>query len=90
MPTLHIPESLSAFAGHQQTLSLPGTTVAELLAALTDRFPELARHLLRETGEPRRYVCVYLNDVDIRGLQGVATPVEEADTLVVVPSIAGG
>ena len=90
MPTLQIPHSLSVHAGHQESLALPGGTVRAVLTALRHRYPELGRHLMGEDGEPRRYVSVYVNETDIRSLQGVETAVTEGDTLMVVPSIAGG
>ena len=71
-------------------MELTGTTVGEVLGALTSRFPDLKKHLYNDEGKLRSFVNVYLNDEDIRYIGKEASPVKEADTLSIVPSIAGG
>ena len=71
-------------------MELAGTTVAEVLAALTTQFPTLKKQLFTDEGKLRSFVNVYLNDEDIRYMQKDATPVAATDTLSIVPSIAGG
>ena len=58
--------------------------------ALTERFPDLKKHLYNDEGKLRSFVNVYLNDEDIRYMNKEATPVNPTDTLSIVPSIAGG
>jgi molybdopterin converting factor small subunit len=90
MIRVQVPPSLGTFAENQDTLELSGSSVQEVLAALRDRYPELARHLLKEDGAPRSYVNLYVNGESIRSLAGLDTPLTGADTLTLVPSIAGG
>jgi sulfur-carrier protein len=90
MIRVQIPPSLSCHAGGRQTLEVSGGTVRAALGQLREAYPELGRHLMREDGGLRSYVNVYVNNEDIRGLQGLDTPLREEDAVTLVPSIAGG
>ena len=70
-------------------MDLTGATVAEVLASLTQKFPDLRKQLFNDEGKMRSFVNVYLNDDDIRYLQKDATPVAAGDTLSIVPRFAG-
>lgn len=85
-----IPTPLRTYVGGQETLELQGSTVGAVLADLSREYPDLKRHLFAQEGKLRNFVNVYLNDEDIRYLQREKTPVEDNDTLSIVPSIAGG
>jgi adenylyltransferase/sulfurtransferase len=71
-------------------VTVPGATVGEVLAALTTEFPDLRKQIFNDEGRLRSFINVYLNDEDIRYLGKDATPAADADTLSLVPSIAGG
>ena len=90
MARILIPTPLRQFAEKQNTVEVAGATVGEALAALTAKFPDLQKQIFNEEGKLRSFVNVYLNDEDIRYLKKDATPVVDADTLSIVPSIAGG
>ncbi len=90
MAKVLIPTPLRQFADKKDSVELAGTTVAEVLAALTTQFPTLKKQLFTDEGKLRSFVNVYLNDEDIRYMQKDATPVAATDTLSIVPSIAGG
>ncbi len=90
MARILIPTPLRQFAEKNDTVELPGATVAEVLAALTARFPELKKNLYSEEGKLRSFVNVYLNDEDIRYIGKESAAVQDSDTLSIVPSIAGG
>ena len=85
-----IPGPLRQYTGGSDNVIVEGRTVADAMRDLTNRFGDLKRHLFDEKGKLRSFVNVYRNDEDIRYLQGENTPVEENDTLSIVPSIAGG
>ena len=85
-----IPTPLRPYAGKQAAVELAGTTVGEALSALASHHPDLRRHLFTDDGKLRSFVNVYVNDEDIRYLQREDTPVSDADTLAIVPSVAGG
>jgi adenylyltransferase/sulfurtransferase len=90
MAKVLIPTPLRQYAGKNDAVELGGTTVGEVLSALTTQHPDLRRHLYSDEGKLRSFVNVYLNDEDIRYLQKDSTPVKDSDTLSIVPSIAGG
>src|SRR5271163_4573128 len=90
MAKILIPTPLRQFAGKKDSVQLTGATVGEVLKSLTSEYEELRRHLYNDEGKLRSFVNVYVNDEDIRYLNKEATPVNEGDTVSIVPSIAGG
>jgi adenylyltransferase/sulfurtransferase len=90
MPKVLIPTPLRQYAGKQDAVTMSGSTVGEVLTALTSQFADLRPQLYNAEGKLRSFVNVYLNDEDIRYLSKEATPVKDGDTLSIVPSIAGG
>jgi adenylyltransferase/sulfurtransferase len=90
MAKVLIPTPLRQYAGKQDSVELTGSTVGEVLTALTTQHPDLRRQLYNDEGRLRSFVNVYLNDEDIRYLEKDATPVKDGDTVSIVPSIAGG
>ena len=86
-----IPTALRGFAGGQATIAVEAATVGQALTRLTDDNPQLAKHLRDADGKLRSFVNVYLNDEDIRFLPGGEDAVlQDGDSLIIVPSIAGG
>ncbi|HUK87120.1 MAG TPA: MoaD/ThiS family protein [Terriglobales bacterium] len=85
-----IPTPLRPYAEKKDLVEVGGRTVDEGLSQLTSRYPDLRRHLYGEEGKLRAFVNVYVNDDDIRYLNQEHTPVQDGDTLSIVPSIAGG
>ena len=90
MAKILIPTPLRQYADKHDSVDLAGSTVGEVLAALTTKFPDLKKQLFSDEGKMRSFVNVYLNDEDIRYLKKDLTPVAAGDTLSIVPSIAGG
>jgi adenylyltransferase/sulfurtransferase len=90
MAKILIPTPLRQFADKKDSVQLPGATVGEVLKSLTGQYSELRRHLYNDEGKLRSFVNVYVNDEDIRYLNKEATPLQDGDTVSIVPSIAGG
>jgi adenylyltransferase/sulfurtransferase len=90
MAKVLIPTPLRQYAEKKDSVELAGSTVGEVLGALTAQFPDLRKQIYNDEGKLRSFVNVYLNDEDIRYLKKDATPVATGDTLSIVPSIAGG
>jgi adenylyltransferase/sulfurtransferase len=89
--TIFIPTPLRPFAGGKSSVEVEAPTVGEALTTLTQSHPELRNHLFSAEGKLRAFVNLYLNDEDIRYLPAKdATAVTAADTLSIIPSIAGG
>lgn len=90
MAKILIPTPLRQFADKQDNIEVAGSTVGEALTALTTRFPDMKKHLYNDEGKLRSFVNVYLNDEDIRYINKEASPLNPADIISIVPSIAGG
>jgi sulfur-carrier protein len=76
--------------GGEKELTAAGSSVGEILNAVAEAHPDTQSQLFASGGELNRYVNVYLNDEDVRVLDGLQTPVGEGDTLVILPAMAGG
>ena len=87
---VRIPGPLRELAGGRDEIEAGGGTVGSVLDDLVRLHPGLRRHIRTESGALREHVNVYLNEDDIRWLEGERTPVGDGDALTVVPSIAGG
>jgi molybdopterin/thiamine biosynthesis adenylyltransferase/rhodanese-related sulfurtransferase/molybdopterin converting factor small subunit len=88
--TITIPTPLRQFAAGQSEIQVEARTAGEALDQLTSVYAELRRHLFNDQNALRNFVNVYVNDEDIRHTSGPDTPVKEGDTILIVPSIAGG
>ena len=90
MATVRIPPVLRPSVGGEREVSVDGANVGELLNALAEAHPETRPQLFGDEGDLNRYVNVYLNDEDVRVLDGLDTGVGEGDVLVILPAMAGG
>ena len=90
MARIKIPPVLRASVGGEKELSASGDNVGEVLRDLAASHPATQGQLFSAEGELNRYVNVYLNDEDVRVLDGLQTPVGDGDTLVILPAMAGG
>ncbi len=88
--TVKIPTPLRQYAGGSAELAFEAETVGKALNGLTTRYTELRKHLYNEQNALRNFVNIYVNDEDIRHAQRLETPVKDGDTVMIVPSIAGG
>lgn len=90
MTTLKIPTPLRPYTDGMKEIEIESTNVNAVIREIITRYPALKPHLLDESENLRSYVSVFLNDEDVRTLQGMDTPVKQEDHLMIVPSIAGG
>src|SRR2546423_11076317 len=88
--TIVIPTPLRQFADGQSEVEVSASTAGEALDQLTTTHAELRRHLFNDQNALRNFVNVYVNDEDIRHVNGPGTTVKDGDTILIVPSIAGG
>jgi sulfur-carrier protein len=89
MTKVRIPPTLREETRGQREVEVEGATVRELLDDLATRFPALGRQLL-ENGSVAPFVNVYVENEDIRTLNGLETPVREGSSVVLLPAMAGG
>ena len=91
MPVIvHVPTPLRKLTDNQAEVEVEATTVTELVDALENAYGGIKEKLVDEAGEIRRYVNIYVNDEDIRFLDGGETPLQDGDGISIVPAIAGG
>jgi molybdopterin synthase sulfur carrier subunit len=90
MATVRIPPVLRPQTGGEAEVEATGSTVGEVLRALTSAHPDTESQLFGSDGDLNRYVNVYLNDEDVRVLEGLETGVSDGDTVVILPAMAGG
>jgi sulfur-carrier protein adenylyltransferase/sulfurtransferase len=90
MPKILLPTPLRPFADGAATIDVGGSTVGDALSELVTRHPQLRKHLYDDAGKLRSFVNLYRNDEDVRYLEREGTALTAADSLSIVPSIAGG
>jgi molybdopterin converting factor small subunit len=90
MATVKIPPVLRQSVGGEKQVDADGASVGEVLRAVAAAHPDTSGQLFSAEGGLNRYVNVYLNDEDVRVLDGLDTSVGESDTLVILPAMAGG
>ena len=90
MATVRIPPVLRPAVGGEKELSADGSSVGEVLQSVVESHPDTQSQLFSPDGGLNRYVNVYLNDEDVRVLDGLETAVRAGDTLVILPAMAGG
>ncbi len=90
MSTVKIPPVLRPSTGGVREVFAEGGDVRSVLHEVAVQHPATQDQLFGEGGDLNPYVNVYLNDEDVRVLQGLDTPVRPYDTLVILPAMAGG
>jgi sulfur-carrier protein len=90
MATIRIPPVLRPSVGGERQLTADGSSVGEILRSVAAAHPDTQTQLFSGDGALNRYVNFYLNDEDVRVLDGLETAVSESDTLVILPAMAGG
>lgn len=85
-----VPTTLQKFTNDQPTIECSGTNVAELIDQLESSCPGIKARLCDESGKPRRFLNFYVNDEDIRFLEGTDTVLTDGDKVSIVPAVAGG
>lgn len=89
MASIRIPTPLRAYTDGEAKISVDGGTVGEALNNLVEQHPDLRPHLFNDD-ELRSFVNVFIDDEDIRFMQGLETEIDADDSLRIIPSIAGG
>ena len=87
---LLIPTPLRPYADNEESIDLSGNTIEEVLTNLVNKYEKLKKHLFSEEGTLRNFVNIYLNEDDIRYINGIKSEVKDGDVITIVPSVAGG
>ncbi len=88
--SVRIPTPLRKLTGGADEVAIEGANVGEIIENLEAAHPGLKERLCDEAGEIRRFVNVYVNDEDVRFLEGRSTALKDGDEVSIVPAIAGG
>jgi len=87
---VRIPTPLRSITKGSAEVQAKGDTVDDVVEDLERQFPGLRDRLVDDKGELRRFINLYVNEEDVRFLQGRTTILKEGDTVSIVPAIAGG
>jgi molybdopterin synthase sulfur carrier subunit len=87
---VRIPTPLMKLTNNQAEISAEGATIADILNNLESQFAGIKERICEEDGTPRRFINIYLNEEDIRFLEGEKTQIKDGDEISIIPAIAGG
>ena len=90
MPVLRIPTPWRVYTDGMTELTLNGATAGSMMATLVQTYPALRPHLFTPQGELRPYVNLFHNGENLKSRQGLDTPLQPDDRLMLVPAVAGG
>jgi molybdopterin converting factor small subunit len=90
MPALRIPTPLRAYTDGESEVSVTGSNISDVLKDVTAQYPALQPHLFNEGGDLRPFVNLFVGENNIKDLQGVDTPIQDGEKIMLIPSIAGG
>jgi MoaD family protein len=87
---IRLPTVLRSQAGGASSVSIDGGTIGEVLAKLVAQYPGMSGQILTEDGTLHKFVNVYVNDDDVRYLEGLETPTPDGAEVSILPAVAGG
>ncbi|MEM4657997.1 MAG: MoaD/ThiS family protein [Candidatus Methanosuratincola sp.] len=90
MPSVRIPTPLRRLTRDKDEVSISASTISQLVDKLEEEFPGIKERICDENGNLRRFINLYVNNEDIRFMNGMDTPLKETDTVSIIPAIAGG
>jgi sulfur-carrier protein len=87
---VRVPSPLMKLTDNKSEVMAEGATVSDVLNNLESQFTGIKDRICDESGAPRRFINIYLNEEDIRFLDGEGTTVKDGDEISIIPAIAGG
>ena len=87
---VRIPTPLMKLTDNQAEVSAEGGSISEVINNLENQFNGIKERICEENGSPRRFINIYINEEDIRFLEGENTTVKDGDEISIIPAIAGG
>lgn len=88
--TVRIPTILRTYTGGAAEVTAEGATLQQVIDSLETQYAGIAARVIDENGQLRRFVNIYVNDDDVRFLEGLATVVPDGANLSIIPAVAGG
>jgi molybdopterin synthase sulfur carrier subunit len=90
MATVRIPTPMRPYTNGERITSVSASTLAGAIEELRGRYPGLANRLVDASGQLHDFVNVFVNDQDVRLLEGLATPLDDRAEISIIPAMAGG
>ena len=90
MATIRIPTPLRKLTADRRTVRAEGATLVELVEDLERQFPGIKSRIVDGDGNVHAFVNIFVNDEDVRFLQGLRTPVAAEAEVAIIPAMAGG
>jgi molybdopterin converting factor small subunit len=87
---VRIPTILRTYTGGAAEVTAEGATLQDVLDSLDAQYPGIAARVLDDNGALRRFVNIYVNDDDVRFLDGLVTPIADGANISIIPAVAGG
>ena len=87
---VRIPAPLRRLTNGQDKITAEGKTLQEIIDFLEQNFPTIKSRICNEDGEIRIFVNIYVNDEDVRFLNGISSEIKDGDEISIVPAVAGG
>jgi adenylyltransferase/sulfurtransferase len=87
---IQIPSALRALTGNTNQVEVEAQTVGEALAALLELYPSIGRYIFDDQQRLRSFINIFINDRDIKTLNGLETRLKDSDRILILPAIAGG
>lgn len=87
---VRIPTILRTYTGGAAEVTAEGATLQDVLDSLDAQYVGIAARVLDDNGALRRFVNIYVNDDDVRFLDGLATPIADGANISIIPAVAGG
>ena len=87
---VRIPTPLRKLTSNQSEVQIEGGTIDTILSNMDSSYPGIKSRICDDAGNIRRFINVYVNEEDIRFLEGPGTSVKDGDKISIVPAIAGG
>lgn len=88
--TVRIPTALRRLTQGQGEIQIEASSIGDLIEKLEEEFPGIKERLVEPNGEIRKFVNFFVNDEDIRFLNGKDTELKDGDVVSIIPAIAGG
>jgi molybdopterin converting factor small subunit len=90
MPTVRFPAVMKYYVNNQAEFFVPAATVSDLVSQVIEQYPSVKFHLVDAEGNLRKHFNVFVNGIHIRDLEGMETPLQEEDRVILMASAAGG
>ena len=87
---VRVPTPLMKLTNNKSEVTADGSNITEILNNLESQFTGIKERICEADGTPRRFINIYLNEDDIRFLDGEKTTVKDGDEISIIPAIAGG